>query len=102
MSNHDPLDTEALEAHTSSLAEEQKALSRQEADDFKWLMSDKRGRRYMWRQLEKTGVFRSSFTSTSNETFFREGERNVGLRLLALINVHCPDRYNQMVTENQS
>jgi hypothetical protein len=80
--------------------EKQRLTARQEADDVKWLMSDKRGRRLMWGLLEKTGLYRTSFTGNS-ETFFREGARNVGLTYMALINEHCPERYNSMVSEQR-
>lgn len=35
-----------------------------------------------WFVLESAGIFQTSFTGNS-ETFFREGKRSVGLRLLA-------------------
>lgn len=79
--------------------EEEKAR-RQEVEDLKWLMSDKRGRRVMWRLLETAGVYRSSFTGNS-ETFFREGQRNVGLKLLAEIHEHCPDAFVMMLKEHK-
>jgi hypothetical protein len=69
-------------------------------DDIKWLMGSRRGRRIVWRLLERTGVFRSSFTGNS-ETFFREGMRNVGLMLMAQINEACPEQYTQMVQEQR-
>ncbi|WP_298540690.1 hypothetical protein [uncultured Limnobacter sp.] len=53
-----------------------------EEDDFRWLMADKRGRRIMWRLLERTRVYQSSFTGNS-QTFFLEGTRNVGLMLIS-------------------
>ena len=74
-------------------------LARQvEANDIKWLMSSKQGRRIAWRLLERAGVYRSSFTGNS-ETFFREGQRDQGLRLIADIHTHCPDAYALMLTE---
>lgn len=39
-----------------------------------------------------TGIFRSSFTGNS-ETFFREGERNVGLKLLTEVTRDANDLY---------
>lgn len=55
-------------------------------------MSDPRGRRFIWRLLGITGIFRSSFTGNS-ETFFREGERNVGLKLLTEVTRDANDLY---------
>lgn len=82
------------------LALQEEKARRLETDDLKWLMSDKRGRRVMWRLLETTGVYRSSFTGNS-ETFFREGQRNVGLRLLSDIHEHCPDAFVVMLKEHR-
>jgi hypothetical protein len=70
------------------------------AEDFKWLMGDARGRRYVWRLLEQAGVFRSSFTGNS-ETFFKEGARSMGLAVVSQINEHTPELYQVMLTENQ-
>lgn len=98
MSTIDPLDIRAREKVEKDRKDRQAETRRVEADDIKWLMSDKRGRRFVWRLLEKTGIYRTSFTGNS-ETFFKEGARNVGLQILALIHEHCPDKYTLMVTE---
>lgn len=50
--------------------------------DLVWLMEQPRGRRVLWGIMEEAGLFRTSFTGNS-ETFLREGERNVALRLQA-------------------
>lgn len=52
-----------------------------ELDDIAWLMSEQRGRRIMYRLLEMTSVFKSSFTGNS-QTFFNEGRRAVGTTLI--------------------
>lgn len=98
MSNFDPLDLRGQEAAKAQADERTKLTIGQEQDDFKWLMGSKRGRRIVWRLLERTGVFRSSFTGNS-ETFFREGQRNVGLMLMAQIHEQCPDQYALMLKE---
>lgn len=98
--NHDPFDLRSQE-RASKEQDEKTRLARQgELDDLKWLMSNRRGRRIVWRLLERTGIFRSSFTGNS-ETFFREGMRNVGLMLMAQINEVCPEQYTLMVQEQR-
>lgn len=94
----DPLDTPTREKADADLRERLRITKRQEAEDFKWLMADPRGRRVVWRYLGLAGVFRSSFTGNS-ETFFREGERNIGLKLMADIDTHAPTKYEAMVKE---
>lgn len=98
--NHDPTDIRTLEKAEADRKEKQRLASRQEADDVKWLMSDKRGRRIVWGLLERTGMYRTSFTGNS-QTFFNEGQRNIGLAYMALINEHCAERYTTMVTEQR-
>jgi len=42
-----------------------KARLRRETEeaDYKWLMSSKQGRRIVWRMLEQSGIYRSSFST---------------------------------------
>lgn len=98
MSTFDPLDLRGQERAKEQSDERNKLSIEQERDDFKWLMGSKRGRRIVWRLLERTGVYRTSFTGNS-ETFFREGQRNVGLMLMAQIHEVCPDQYALMLKE---
>ncbi|CAB4124532.1 hypothetical protein UFOVP65_11 [uncultured Caudovirales phage] len=98
MSYSDPLDLRGQEKAKAETDEVRKLTLQTEQEDFKWLMGSKRGRRIVWRLLERTGVYRSSFTGNS-ETFFREGQRNVGLMLMAQINEHAPDQYALMLKE---
>lgn len=100
MSEFDPYDVNAQERAKADREGKQRLTSEQEVADLKWLMSDKRGRRIVWGLLEKTGLYRSSFTGNS-ATFFREGERNIGLQYIAAIHEHCPDKYSLMVTEQK-
>lgn len=96
----DPTDLRGQERTKDQTDLAQRTRRQLEIDDFKWVMSDKRGRRVMWRLLDRAGVFRSSFTGNS-ETFFREGMRNIGLMIVAELNEHCPERYLQMVNEQK-
>lgn len=92
-----------LRAQARAKAEADERIARQrriELDDVRWLMSDKRGRRFVWRLLEAAGIYRSSFTGNST-TFFNEGARNVGLRFLADVNEACPERYLEMLKEQK-
>ena len=90
--SHDPFDLRGQDAERQRRADLDKQTRLIEIDDLRWLMGSKRGRRVTWRLLERTGIFRSSFTGNS-ETYFREGERNIGLFLLSLVNMHCPEQY---------
>lgn len=98
---HDPFDINGQELSRLERDERNKHEKRVEVEDIKWFMKSRQGRRVMWRLLERAGVFRSSFTG-NNETFFREGMRNVGLMYLAQIHEHCADQYILMVQEHNN
>lgn len=100
MSTYDPLDLKAQEKALTDHSERNKLALETEQADFKWLMGNKRGRRFMWRLLERCGVYKSSFTGNS-ETFFREGMRNVGLGFLAQVHEITPDQFAVMLKEQQ-
>lgn len=95
----DPFDIDGAERAQRDREEKQRLISRQEVEDIKWVMSDKRGRRMMWGLLERAGLYRSSFTGNS-ETFFREGARNIGLMYWELIQTHCSEKCGAMITEH--
>lgn len=74
-----------------------------EDTDFEWLMSRKQGRRIVWRLLDLAGVFRLSYAGeATHATAFAEGSRQIGNVLLADIHRLCPQRYQDMVTEQTS
>lgn len=66
--------------------------------NLKQIMATPAGREFMWVLLDRCGIYRSSFTGNS-ETFFREGERNIGLYLTAQLNRECVAEYAEMQRE---
>jgi hypothetical protein len=102
MSNtFDPTDVKAHDRASESQALEQGASRKTEVEDIKWLMAHKQGRRFVTRLLDKAGVYRTSFTGNS-ETFFREGQRNLGLFVLSEVMEVTPDQHAQMLKEQQA
>ena len=97
---HDPTDLKAQERDAEAQGLEQGVRRKQEIEDLKWLMAHKQGRRYVWRLMEKAGVYRTSFTGNS-ETFFREGMRNLGLFVLSEVMEVTPDQFALMLKEQQ-
>jgi len=69
-----------------------------EMNDLASVLDTKHGRRFIWRFLGECGVFKSSFTGNS-QTFFNEGQRNVGLKLLSEIDEAAPEAYMIMRKE---
>lgn len=68
------------------------------SDAWRWLLDDEKGRRIAWALLEETHVFRTSMTGNS-QTFFLEGERNIGLKVLDRIMTTAPDAFALMQRE---
>lgn len=99
MSKYDPLDFEEQRKAKAQFTQRQKLSRDTERDDIKWLMGSKRGRRIIWRLLDRSGVFRVSFNTNAMTMAFAEGKRNQGLLITSLIHENCPELYYTMVSE---
>ena len=99
MSNYDPTDIRSQERAKAENDLRTKLAKDTEEADFKWLMGSKRGRRIVWRLLDRAGIFRLSFNTNSMAMAFNEGNKNEGLRILAQIHSLCPELYYVMVKE---
>lgn len=98
--SRNPFDTRATELEQEAAELDAQLAREREINDLKTVMGSVNGRRFMWRLLEKAGIFKSSMTGNS-QTFFLEGQRNIGLFLLAQINEHCLDQYVVMLNESR-
>ena len=68
--------------------------------DLRDVLSTVQGRRFVWKQLEQSGVFRLSIAfGEPQRTDFNEGRRSLGLALMADIHALDPALYVQMATE---
>jgi hypothetical protein len=88
-------------ADPRAVREREKASGDRQAlkrEGLRLVVSSQAGRAWLHAHLEGCGAFRSSFTGNS-ETFFREGERNVALRVLADLMRDHPDSYTLMCRE---
>ncbi|BCB27050.1 phage endoprotease [Sulfurimicrobium lacus] len=99
MSNYDPTDIRSQERTRGDNDLRNKLATDTEEADLKWLMGSKRGRRIVWRLLDRAGVFRLSFNTNSMAMAFNEGNKNEGLRTVAQIHKLCPELYPVMVKE---
>lgn len=99
MNEFDPTDIRTEELAQQETATRRKLSKDTEESDIKWLMSSKRGRRIVWRQLDAAGVFRTSFSTNAMSMAFAEGNRNYGLKLLGIVHTVCPELYPVMVRE---
>jgi hypothetical protein len=97
----DPFDIREQQRADADARHEASLERRNTAENWAWLMSSKRGRALMRDVLTFCGVYRSSFTGNS-ETYFREGQRNVGLYFLSQIQEHAPEHYIEMIKESRN
>jgi len=97
----DPFDIEGAEAAEAEREQRAKLEALRVAEDLKWLLSSKRGRRIVFRLLQETGIYRSSFNTNALQMSFNEGNRNTGLKLLAAITEASPERYTEMIEESK-
>jgi hypothetical protein len=88
----------AIEEQVKKGAREEKSKAAQEIEDIKVVLSTRAGRRFIWRHLTNAGIFQTTFTGNS-ATFFNEGRRDIGLKILAEVNAASPESYLQMMKE---
>lgn len=99
MHTHDPMDMQSQEDAKAAKALGARVVRDTDESDFKWLMGSKRGRRIVWRLLERAGVFQLSFNTNAMTMAFSEGRKNEGLRIISQIHTLCPDLYPVMTKE---
>ena len=102
VSYEDPTDVQSQERSRKDRATRDEMKAKTEEADIKWLMSGEKGRRIVWRLLERAGVFRLSFSTNSMQMAFNDGAKNEGLRMLALIHAACPEKYVLMLEESNA
>jgi len=100
MSDFDPFDLRGQEEEAERRETDARLLQLTEDSDLKWLMANAQGRRIARRWLSKAGVWRLSFSGDAATTAFNEGQRNVGLALLAGILRIAPERLADLMTED--
>lgn len=98
---HEPPDHLKQQATDAQDAEESRQQRLRWESDFKFILGDKRGRRFMWWLLGNTGLFSNPFRDGSEWAGFHSGKQNVGQQLLAEIHGLCPERYVDMVKEHK-
>ena len=95
----DTFDLDAQEARREAAVEQQKQAAVQLETDFINVMNTRAGRNVIWSLLGP--MWRSSYTESRDDTYFREGERNVALRVWAQLQAACPTLAHKMLEENR-
>lgn len=93
-------DEDSIETRRQEQQARADTLAKELKEDIGWLMSSPRGRRFVWRVLEKSGVHRTSYPADANMAF-REGRRDMGLMVEAWVVEHSFNRYIEMLTETR-
>src|SRR5260221_8707449 len=100
----DPYDTRAEDAAAVDQADAERQLRALEVTDFKWLMGHRQGRRFMWRLLSLTGLHPKPYplSGPEGDVAFWWGEMNIRQRMGTEIHEIFPQRYNEMIREQQT
>lgn len=101
MSTFDPIDLSGNERNKAEIEAKKRIVQEVEDQDMRWLVSSKRGRRMVWRFLERSGVFRLSFNTNAMQMSFNEGHRNFGNAMLADVNRVSPECFSLMMRESK-
>lgn len=71
-----------------------------EDNDLIEVMSTEAGRRFVWKILEKTGMFRIKFIEKSLMLYWLEGRRALGIGVFNDLIRVCPELFWKMQAEN--
>lgn len=97
----DDLDPQIAEKRQADRELIKRTATTAEAMGFVWLMGEPQGRRVVHDLLAAAGIWRTSFSPDPYTTAFNEGQRNVGLRLMAQIQKFTPAQYAIMIEEHK-
>lgn len=102
MVQYDPLDLGSERQARAEKNARDRFAADNDAEIVRWAMSSKRGRAFVWWLLKESGIWHSSFSPNALQMAFAEGNRNLGLKVLANIHIGCPEMEQTMRKENAS
>lgn len=94
-----PTDLEGAAEAQEELAKQQAKRREVEMADFRRLMSEPFGRRFVWRLMSEANVFRDVESDNPLHLAKFNGERRQGLRLLNEILTLCPEQWVNMIKD---
>ena len=92
---YDATNPEHIERRRQEVAEN---LAKQQ-EGLRKILDTYHGRAYIWRQLAECGVFKTSFTGDAEHTFFNEGRRDIGIKMLEEVLTISPKAFTLMQSE---
>lgn len=84
---------------TEKLSAKDKLMRDQVAMDLEHVLRLPQGRRLLLRVLERCGVYRSAYAGEAEPTALRLGEQNIGLWLIAQMEMVGPTEYPRLLLE---
>lgn len=100
MPEKDHTDIMGYEQAQEDLELEQTLAAEQLREDFRAVAVTQQGRRFLWVLLVQAGVYRSTYLGDVNDMLFREGQRNLGLKIVDKFMKYAPELYQLMTKEN--
>lgn len=101
MSHSDPFDIQSQERAIADNSDKAKLAHEVEIDTLKWLMSDKRGRRYMLGVFKRGLLDTVIFNTNAMTMSFMSGRQVEAGYQKSLIELHCMNRYVEMINESK-
>ena len=101
MSHSDPFDIQSQERAIADNSDKAKLAHEIEIDTLKWLMSDKRGRRYMLGVFKRGLLDTVIFNTNAMTMSFMSGRQVEAGYQKSLIELHCMNRYVEMINESK-
>lgn len=101
MNHSDPFDIQSQERAIADNSDKAKLAHEIEIDTLKWLMSDKRGRRYMLGVFKRGLLDTVIFNTNSMTMSFMSGRQVEAGYQKSLIELHCMNRYVEMINESK-
>lgn len=98
--DYDPVDLASQEAAQAEAAKIREQAEAQLNLDFKWLMTDERGRRLMWELLKQTQMYVDPMTGNS-QTFYNLGAQRIGRWLTERLHIACLEMKHLMELERR-
>ena len=101
MNELDPTDLEGNAAAEQARRVEEAKEREREVADFKWVMADPHGRRFVWRLMKEGRVFQDLGANDALELAKQAGERRQGLRLVNEVLTVCPEQWLAMIKDQK-
>lgn len=97
--DHEPFDLDTIVENEDANERTKKLAREQYVADLREAMQQRSGRRLLHSMLKSAGVFGGGFIENERAMYFKEGGRNVGLRLLNDMMEADNSAYIKMLTE---